>query len=353
MLRLLSCSKETILWAAARDISGDSDAIKRSVHMAHTVIERACAMQIKDPNSSQQSDKQAIEAALPLFWQLPAVALLWASQHPTGTKELDRQCVLACHSAVQLSQQVMYHSLRLQHVANGHSVRPTAVAQGLIRDEGGSLAPLPDVFLQVAQPLLCQILTQLLQLQRASVAQFTSGGSSTGSSRPAAIDRMPWASNIASTSSYPKLALTAVVDGATNLLHMMVQHTMRPDAAATARQRSTARKLCPVFEDAVRGQTEALTAPNRSIGQQPVFSLLGLPGLLDAGLLKEDGEVSLSKSRHFNVMYAQVSWGLTWVLAPMLVVLLSSGVPQVRSHSKQIPPVVCCPILMISVKFQS
>lgn len=158
MLRLLSCSKGTILWAAARDISGDPDAIKRSVHMAHTVFERACAMQIKDPNSSQQSDKQAIEAALPLFWQLPAVALLSASQHPTGTRELDMQCMLACHSAVQLSQQVMYHSLCLQHVANGHSVRPTAVAHGLIRDEGGSLAPLPDLVSVTSLPAGTEVL---------------------------------------------------------------------------------------------------------------------------------------------------------------------------------------------------
>lgn len=279
MLRLLSCSKETMLWAAARDLSDDVDHIKSSVHMAHSTVEHVCAAQLQNPNSPQAWNKQAIEAALPLFWQLPAVALLWASQHPTGTKELDTQYMLACHNAVQVSAQVMYHSLRMQHFVNGYQLRPGEVS---LIDEGGSRAPLPAVFLKVAQPLLCQILIQLLQLQRASVAQSSSGTSSTGSSLSAAIDRMPWTSNVVDvTGTFPKLALTAVVDAASNLLHMMVQHTMRPDAAPSSRQRHTVRQLCPVFEDVVRGQTEAFTAPSRSTDQLSVFTLLGLPGLLN------------------------------------------------------------------------
>jgi len=227
MLRLLGCSKETMLWAAGREDAGDE--VKQTVHTMQGVAQVACAFQMQNPGNQQTWNKQAIEAALPLFWQLPAVALLWASQHPTGTKEQDRQYVLACSNAAGLSASVMYHGLRLQHFLHGYNVWHLGQeVSSLIMNEAGSRAPLPVVFLQVAQPLQCKILTQLLQLQRASVAQSPGA-------LPSSIDPMPWASVTQLNNMQPRLTLTAAVDGAARNLHIMVQHAMRPDADPSQR----------------------------------------------------------------------------------------------------------------------
>jgi len=271
MVRLLGCSKETMLWAAGRE--DERGEIKRTVYMMHVVAQVACASQLQ--GDQQAWNKQAIQVALPQLWQLPALALLWASQHPTGTTEQDRQYALASSSAGGLSQSVMYHSLRLQHFLHGYSVwQPGQAVSSLIINEGGSRAPLPAVFLQVAQPLQCKILTQLLQLQRASVAQSPGA-------LPSAMDSSPWTSDTQSNNmTTPKVTLTAVVDVAASNLHMMVQHSMRPDADPSQRQHAVARQLCPVFEDMLRGQAEAFTTPGRANGPQ-MLTLAGLTGLLN------------------------------------------------------------------------
>jgi len=269
MLQLLGCSKETLLWAAGRE---DEDGeIRSTVFMMHSVVQAACASQLLNPGSQHAWNKQAIEVVLPMLWQLPVVALLWASQHPTGQKEEDRQYVLACSNAAGLAASVMHHSLRLQHLLHGYNVwQPGQEVSSLILNEGGSRAPLPAVFLQVAQPLQCKILTQLLELQRASVAQSPGA-------LPSTIDPMPWTSVTQLTSMYPRLALTTVVDGNASSLHMMVQHAMRPDADPSQRQRAIARQLCPVFEDMLRGQAEVFTALGRDHGLNPhMLTLAGM-----------------------------------------------------------------------------
>jgi len=272
MVQFLGCSKETVLWAAGREDWGGE--IKTTVHMMHSVVQAACSSQLQNPGSQQAWNKRAVEAALPLFWQLPVVALLWASQHPTGTNEQDRQYMLACNNAAGLAASVMYHSLRLQHFLHGYSVwQPGQEVSSFMINEGGSRAPLPAVFLQVAQPLQCKILTQLLELQRASVAQSPGA-------LPSTIDPMPWGSVTQLTSMYPRLALTAVVDDNACNLHIMVQHAMRPDADPSQRQHAVARQLCPVFEDLVRGQAEAFTTLGRASGPH-ILTIAGLTGLLN------------------------------------------------------------------------
>jgi hypothetical protein len=77
MLQLLGISNAVALWAAARaDTAGP---VSRSMYMAHATLHFACAAQLQEPSSEQTWDRQAVAEALPLLWQLPAVALLWAS----------------------------------------------------------------------------------------------------------------------------------------------------------------------------------------------------------------------------------------------------------------------------------